>query len=92
MVLLLFLDFKNFTQLTQELTPAELVQNLDSYFTQFDDIVEKPPRERAPSNLAVAARYVLEPEIFSYMTNPLISDVTINSDSDGLTNVEEVDT
>jgi len=32
---------------------------------QLDDIIEKPPRETAPSNLAVAARYVLEPEIFS---------------------------
>jgi len=30
-----------------------------------DDIVEKPPREEAPSNLAVSARYVFEPEIFS---------------------------
>lgn len=34
---------------------------------QLDDIVEKPAREEAPSNLAVAARYVLEPEIFSYI-------------------------
>jgi UTP--glucose-1-phosphate uridylyltransferase len=34
---------------------------------QLDDIIEKPPRERAPSNLAVAARYVLEPEIFFYI-------------------------
>jgi UTP--glucose-1-phosphate uridylyltransferase len=34
---------------------------------RLDDIVEKPSRERAPSNLAVAARYVLEPEIFSYI-------------------------
>ena len=31
---------------------------------QLDDIVEKPPRETAPSNLAVAARYIFEPEIF----------------------------
>jgi UTP--glucose-1-phosphate uridylyltransferase len=32
-----------------------------------DDIVEKPPREESPSNLAVAARYVFEPEIFSFI-------------------------
>jgi UTP--glucose-1-phosphate uridylyltransferase len=32
---------------------------------QLEDIIEKPSREEAPSNLAVAARYVLEPEIFS---------------------------
>lgn len=34
---------------------------------QLDDIIEKPPPERVPSNLAVAARYVLEPEIFPYI-------------------------
>lgn len=34
---------------------------------QLDDIVEKPPREKAPSNLAVAARYVFEPGIFSFI-------------------------
>jgi UTP--glucose-1-phosphate uridylyltransferase len=31
---------------------------------QLDDIIEKPAREEAPSNLAVSARYVFEPEIF----------------------------
>ena len=34
---------------------------------QLNDIVEKPRKEDAPSNLAVAARYVFEPEIFSYI-------------------------
>lgn len=34
---------------------------------QLDDIIEKPSREEAPSNLAVAARYILGPEIFSYI-------------------------
>jgi len=34
---------------------------------QLGDIVEKPRQEDAPSNLAVAARYVSEPEIFSYI-------------------------
>ena len=32
---------------------------------QLDDIVEKPAREEVPSNLAVSARYIFEPEIFS---------------------------
>jgi UTP--glucose-1-phosphate uridylyltransferase len=32
---------------------------------QLDGIVEKPQRESAPSNLAVAARYIFGPEIFS---------------------------
>lgn len=31
---------------------------------RIDDLVEKPPRDRAPSNLAIAARYVLTPGIF----------------------------
>lgn len=31
------------------------------------DIVEKPARESAPSNLAVAARFVLEPDIFAFL-------------------------
>lgn len=34
---------------------------------QLDDIIEKPSHEETLSNLAVAARYVLEPEIFSYI-------------------------
>jgi len=31
------------------------------------DLVEKPPAEKAPSNLAVTGRYVLPPEIFDYL-------------------------
>lgn len=32
-----------------------------------DGLVEKPPREEAPSNLAITGRYVLEPEIFDLL-------------------------
>ena len=32
-----------------------------------DQFVEKPPVEEAPSNLVIAARYLLMPEIFSYL-------------------------
>ena len=35
---------------------------------QLADIVEKPAIEEAPSNLAVAGRYLLDPEIFAYLT------------------------
>ena len=37
----MFLDFVNFTELTRKLSPGDLVAILDSYFTKFDDIVEK---------------------------------------------------
>lgn len=32
---------------------------------QVNDLVEKPPAEKAPSNLAIIGRYILEPEIFA---------------------------
>ncbi|MDW3648717.1 MAG: UTP--glucose-1-phosphate uridylyltransferase GalU [Bacteroidia bacterium] len=32
-----------------------------------DQFVEKPPVEKAPSNLVIAARYLLTPEIFDYL-------------------------
>ncbi|MEM8890537.1 MAG: sugar phosphate nucleotidyltransferase, partial [Bacteroidota bacterium] len=32
-----------------------------------DQFVEKPPVEEAPSNLVIAARYLLMPEIFDYL-------------------------
>lgn len=33
------------------------------------DMVEKPKPENAPSNLAITGRYILQPEIFSYLEN-----------------------
>ena len=39
----------------------------DIYFV--DDIIEKPAPEKAPSNLAVLGRLVLEPEIFPILEN-----------------------
>ncbi len=32
-----------------------------------DDMVEKPPRDEAPSNMAVIGRYILNPEIFDIL-------------------------
>ena len=37
---ILFLDFANFTNLTSELSPKELIERLDSYFKIFDDITD----------------------------------------------------
>jgi UTP--glucose-1-phosphate uridylyltransferase len=39
----------------------------DSKRLRIRDLVEKPPPEEAPSNLAVTGRYVLPPEIFDYL-------------------------
>ena len=36
---------------------------------QLSDLVEKPPAERAPSNLAIIGRYILEPEIFERLAS-----------------------
>ncbi len=33
------------------------------------DMVEKPKPEEAPSNLAITGRYILQPEIFQYLSN-----------------------
>jgi UTP--glucose-1-phosphate uridylyltransferase len=33
------------------------------------DLVEKPPREEAPSNLAIIGRYILTPDIFETLAN-----------------------
>lgn len=41
MASVLFLDFVNFTDITKELSPKELIHVLDSYFKAFDDIVDK---------------------------------------------------
>ena len=31
------------------------------------DLVEKPPQEEAPSNIAILGRYIIEPEIFGFL-------------------------
>ncbi|MFC3039721.1 UTP--glucose-1-phosphate uridylyltransferase GalU [Virgibacillus xinjiangensis] len=36
---------------------------------EIESLVEKPAREKAPSNLAIMGRYVLTPEIFSILKN-----------------------
>lgn len=41
MATVMFADFKNFTKITENLTPKELVAELDDYFASFDDIVDE---------------------------------------------------
>ena len=43
--------------------PVEFDSRTDRLF-RVNDLVEKPPAEEAPSNLAIIGRYVLPPEIF----------------------------
>lgn len=54
--------------------PMHMVQNygvisfskqIDTFTFEINDLVEKPAREKAPSNLAIVGRYVLSPKIYS---------------------------
>lgn len=44
-------------------------EQISERIVKLSTMVEKPKLEDAPSNLAVLGRYVLEPEIFSYLEN-----------------------
>ena len=37
----MFADFKNFTKITENLRPTELISELDDSFAHFDDIVDQ---------------------------------------------------
>jgi len=39
----------------------------DGRLISMSGMVEKPPRETAPSNLAITGRYILQPEIFGLL-------------------------
>lgn len=39
----------------------------ESGFSRIADLIEKPVRDQAPSNLAVIGRYIIEPEIFEIL-------------------------
>jgi UTP--glucose-1-phosphate uridylyltransferase len=40
------------------------LEDYDGRVYRVEDVIEKPPREEAPSNLAIIGRYILTPEIF----------------------------
>jgi len=43
------------------------LKQIDEKTVAVEDFIEKPSVDEAPSNLAALGRYVLEPEIFSYL-------------------------
>ena len=45
------------------------LKKIDAKTVAVEDFIEKPSVDEAPSNLAALGRYVLEPEIFSYLKN-----------------------
>ncbi len=45
-VTVLFTDFKEFTQFAENLSPEELVESVDFYFSKFDEIMEKHGLEK----------------------------------------------
>ena len=47
--------------------PSTSYTNANERIFQLNDMVEKPKREEAPSNLAVLGRYILTPEIFGFL-------------------------
>ena len=45
------------------------LKQIDEKTVAVEDFIEKPAVDEAPSNLAALGRYILEPEIFSYLKN-----------------------
>lgn len=44
-------------------------RNLGNRVYGVDDLVEKPDRDKAPSNMAILGRYIITPGIFSFLEN-----------------------
>ncbi len=42
-------------------------KKMDDRLSKIISMVEKPPRDQAPSNLAIIGRYILTPEVFDYL-------------------------
>ena len=51
------------------ISPSSSPLNENSLYQFIDDLIEKPERDLAPSNMAVIGRYVIKPEIFSILEN-----------------------
>lgn len=44
-------------------------RNVDDRVYKVKDLVEKPEKENAPSNIAILGRYIITPQIFKYLEN-----------------------
>jgi len=44
------------------------VKKIDEYYL-IDDMIEKPEKTKAPSNLAIIGRYILTPDVFKHLEN-----------------------
>jgi len=44
-------------------------RNVDDRVYKVKDLVEKPDKESAPSNIAILGRYIITPQIFKYLEN-----------------------
>jgi UTP--glucose-1-phosphate uridylyltransferase len=44
-------------------------REIDDRIFLLNDLIEKPDIDKAPSNFAIASRYILSPEIFRYLNN-----------------------
>ncbi|MFH1461990.1 MAG: UTP--glucose-1-phosphate uridylyltransferase GalU [bacterium] len=47
----------------------DIKQKLNSNLFEIKDLIEKPSKDEAPSNLAIVGRYVLSPKIFDFLEN-----------------------
>jgi len=44
-------------------------KEVDDHIFKIKDMVEKPDRDQAPSNIAILGRYIIRPSIFKYLEN-----------------------
>ncbi len=44
-------------------------KEVDEHIFKIKDMVEKPDRDQAPSNIAILGRYIIRPSIFEYLEN-----------------------
>ena len=71
-----FNEYKTSILGVQEVSPEAVslygivdCRHIDSDVYKVRDLIEKPAKENAPSNIAILGRYILTPSIFNYLEN-----------------------